>query len=176
MLTPSTLNTWANWYMCQWDLYIESAPSAISHPLVVQLGDALIQFKKPEEKAYARFRECMQLIDTAVLDIETLQYNTRTLVAAFMYLILGKHFGQFSLQQIVEQFPYSSQYLLNPKYSFNDLFGEFLLFSFGFQLIDLLPSIQYASRFFQLPLNFDLPNAARIFKENVLEVIENLSS
>lgn len=170
LLAPATLNTWANWYMCQWDLYIQSAPNIIDHPLVIGLGDSLIQFKKPEEKSYARFRELMQLIDTSILDIETLQYNSRTLVAAFMYLVLGKYFDQFSVQEIVEQFPHSSQYLLNPNYAFNELFGDFLMFSFGFELIELLPSIQYVSRFFSLPLNFDLPNAARIFKENVLEV------
>ena len=87
-----------------------------------------------------------------------------------MYLVLGKHYKQFSIQQIVEEFPKSSLYLLDNESAYNDLFEDFLLYSFGFQLIDLLPSIQYASSYFKLPLIFDLPTAAKVNKENVLEV------
>lgn len=39
------------------------------------------------------------------------------------------------------------------------------------QLIDLLSYIQYISTFFILPLNNDLPKAAKINRDNVLEVI-----
>lgn len=157
--------------MTQWDLYIENSPYAKNHPLILASTEGLINFKQPNEKSYARFREIMQIIDCAVLDIQTLQYKPRTLIAAFMYLTIGKHYKQFTVEQIYEEFPSSSLYLLDQEYAFNDLFGDFLLYSFGFQLIDLLPSIQYASTFFKLPLNFDLPTAAKINKENVLEVI-----
>lgn len=157
--------------MCQWDLYIEHAEFARGHPLVLSTVEELIQFKQPNEKSYARFREMMQLIDCTILDIQTLQYKPRALVASFMYIILGKHFKQFTVQQIFEEFPKSSLYLIDQQHMFNDLFGDFLIYSFGFQLADLLPTIQYASTFFKLPLNFDLPTAAKINKENVLEVI-----
>ena len=169
-LNPPSLSTWANWYMCQWDLYVENSEFANSHPLTTSCEDGLIQFKQPNEKSYARFREIMQLIDCSVLEIQTLQYKPRTLIASFMYMTLGKHFKQFTSQQIYEEFPKSSLYLIDQQYAFNDLFGDFLVYSFGFQLVDLLPSIQYASTFFKLPLNFDLPTAAKINKENVLEV------
>lgn len=116
----------------------------------------------------------MQFVDCAILDVQTLQYKPRTLIASFMYMTLGKYFKQFSAQQIYEEFPKSSLYLIDQQYAFNDLFGDFLLYSFGFQLVDLLPSIQFASTFFKLPLNFDLPTAAKINKENVLEVKMNV--
>lgn len=165
------MNTWANWYMCQWDLYIEHSEFAKSHFLITTCKEGLIQFKHPNEKSYARFREIMQLIDCAMLDVQTLQYKPRDVIASFMYILLGKYFKQFTEQQIYEEFSKSSLYLIDQQIAFNDLFGDFLLYSFGFQLVDLLPSIQYASTFLKLPLNFDLPTAAKINKENVLEVI-----
>ena len=168
LLTPPSLNTWASWYMNQWDLYIEHSKYAMSHSLIS--FDDMVQFKQPNEKSYARFRELMQLVDCSLLDVQTLQYKSRTLIASLMYLVLGKHYKQFSIQQIVEEFPKSSLYLLDNEYAFNDLFEDFLLYSFGFQLIDLLPSIQYVSSYFKIPLNFDLPTAAKVNKENVLEV------
>lgn len=144
--------------------------------LVVNSDEGLIQFKQPNEKSYARFREIMQLVDCSILDVQTLQYKSRALVASCMYMVLGKHFKQFTPEQIFEEFPKSSLYLLDEDYAFNDLFGDFLLYSFGFQLIDLLPSIQYASTYFKIQLNFDLPTAAKTNKENVLEVIQSFFS
>jgi hypothetical protein len=49
---------------------------------------------------------------------------------------------------------------MDPDSLFNDIFADFLEYSFGFNLIDLLPTIQYLCTFFILPLNFDLPTAA----------------
>ena len=94
----------------------------------------------------------MQLLDCSLLDIQTLQYKLRPLVAAFMYIILGKDYSQFTLETIIEMFPNSSKYLLDKNFAFNDLFAKFLERYFGFQLEDLLPCIQYASTFFSLPV------------------------
>ena len=112
----------------------------------------------------------MQLIDITALDIQTLQYKPRALLASLMYLLLGKHYKQFSTEQILEEFPRSSYFLINEEIEFNVLFQDFLIYSFGFQLCELLPSVQYASTFFILKMNYDLPTAAKVNKENVLDV------
>ncbi len=79
--------------MCQWDLYVEHTDFAKNHPLVRDNEEGLIQYKQPNEKSYARFREMMQLIDCVILDVQTLQYKPRTLIASFMYMTLGKYFN-----------------------------------------------------------------------------------
>ena len=122
------------------------------------------------EQSYLRYRVLMQLIDCALLDITTLQYKPRALLASLLYLLIGKSFKQFTTEQIVEIFPHSSMYLLDAEDCYNDLFSHFLIYSFGFQLIDLLPNVQYISTFFQLPVDCNLPTATRINQENVLEV------
>lgn len=98
----------------------------------------------------------MQLLDCALLDAQTLQYKLHPLVAAFMYILLGKDFKQFTLEQITETFSQSSKYLLNKEFAFNNLFAIFMEKNFSFELEDLLPCIQYASTFFSLPLSMKL--------------------
>ena len=171
MLTPPTLNTWAQWYMSQWDLYIEKSSYATEHPVFEAFGkDAIIQFKQPSEKSYALYREIMQFIDCMLLEIEHLQYNKRTLVAGLMYIVLGKQYKQFNVKNITEDFQKSSVFLLDKTNAYNDLFADFLGYIFGFQMEELLPSIQYISPFFKLPLNFDMPRAVQVKGNQIIEV------
>ena len=154
-LNPPTLNMWANWYMNQWDLFIENKEN-FSH---FNFSLKLVQFKAPNEKSYLLFREFMQILDNILLDIETLQYKPRALVGSLMYLILGKDLQEFSLQQIIEDFPFTSNYLINNKINFNYAFAKFLTYCFGFELFELLPTIQFVATFFGLPILNNLPIA-----------------
>lgn len=128
------------------------------------------QFKVPNEESYLLFREFMQILDNMLLDIEILQYKPRALVASLMYLILGKDLQEFSTQQIIEEFPFTSNYLISNKIKFNFVYSRFLSYCFGFELFELLPTIQFVSTFFGLNLQNNLPIAAKLNKENVLEV------
>ena len=168
-ITPPTLNLWANWYMTQWDNFVDEPGIAKVHPLLKSQRSP-VKFRLPSEQSYSLYREFMQLIDTAILDVKTLQYKQRALIAAFLYVLLGKEYKQFSLAKIVEELPYSSHYLLDQSFAFNDLFSLFMKQCFGISLLDLLPTIQYASTYFSLPITINLPVAAKIDKENVLQV------
>lgn len=134
--TPPTLAIWANWYTVQWDLYIETSAYAINHYLVRKSGRQLF-FRKTNNESYERFRTMVQLLDTALMDIQTLQYNFRDLVAAFMYIILGRDYEQFSNDQVVTNFPSQSLYLLETTMAFNNLFADFLTSCFGCELDQL---------------------------------------
>ena len=68
-LAPPTMCMWSNWYMSQWDIYLETCPYAQSHPLVLRTSENPVQFKQPYESSYKKYREFMQIIDCAVLDI-----------------------------------------------------------------------------------------------------------
>jgi len=50
---------------------------------------------------------------------------------------------------------------------FNMLFMDFIFLSFGFQLHDLAPTIQYVSTFMSIPFNYDMPIYAQ--NKNALE-------
>lgn len=113
----------------------------------------------------------MQLLDCVMLDIETLKYKPRALILSFIYLIIGKSYQQFSIKQICEEMSKCNIHLLSREFLYNDLFSNFLDCSLGAELTELIPYIQFASKFFSLKLNFDLPNAVKLNKQYVLEVI-----
>ena len=164
-LAPPTLNMWANWYMGQWDSFIMSSEYAKSHVLMKSLSDPIVVFKQPNEKAYSRFRELSQLIDIIILDIATLRYHPRAIIASLLYTLLIFHYGQATIEEIVTEFPKCSSFL-NAQYPFNDLYENFLHASFGFDLLELLPTIQYVSGFLALPFNYALPQIRKRDPEN----------
>jgi len=73
-LAPTTLFSWVNWYMIEWDNFAES-PSVIVEVKRVDSTRELIQFKTANKECYAKYRELMQLIDCAILSADTLQYK-----------------------------------------------------------------------------------------------------
>ena len=130
--------------MNQWDLFIENQTSPLRY-----------SFKKTDEKSYAMFREVMQILDSVVLDVDTLQYQPRILVASVMYLILSMHYDVLDIEAIVNRVGYYSDYL-EPN-EFNEMFAMFLEQSFSFELAELLPTIQYVSDIFKVPFAYDIP-------------------
>jgi len=76
---------------------------------------------------------------------------------------------QFSLSEIMNEIPNSSKFLFNDTQGLNHIFAEFLKYSFGFQLAELLPHIQYVASYFSLPIAYDLPHAAKLDPETVLK-------
>ena len=114
----------------------------------------------------------MQYIDFSLLDVHTLQYHCREMAASFIYLLLIVKLRLYTEEEIVEIFPRSSHYLLKSS-DFNNFYSQFLKHSFGFVLQDLLPTVQYCSTFFLLPLSFELPPAVEnIGEEDDLDYSE----
>jgi hypothetical protein len=120
-------------------------------------GRERVHFKQPDEGSYRMFREMMQLIDCTVIDIQTAQYKPKMLVCSLMYLLIGREMLIFNTQDILEEFPCSSLYLIDESSDFNDLFGSFVEHVFGFSLLDILPSVQYCATFFGLSFSFEKP-------------------
>lgn len=102
------------------------------------------------------------------MDSHTLQYKSRTLVASFMYVILGIRTHLFKLNDVLENFPRSSKYLFDHSIWLNELFNDFLQFSFGVGLSDLLPTIQYCSTYLILPLSFELPEKVKSSEQEII--------
>eukprot|EP00826_Nyctotherus_ovalis_P019364 TRINITY_DN15962_c0_g2_i4.p1 TRINITY_DN15962_c0_g2~~TRINITY_DN15962_c0_g2_i4.p1 ORF type:complete len:197 (-),score=43.66 TRINITY_DN15962_c0_g2_i4:172-762(-) len=155
-LTPPTLCTWANWYMREWDDYIQCSQYANSHVLLKSLPDPLVVFKVSNEKAYARFRELSQLLDLAILNVDTLKYSPRAVVAGGMYVLLAYHFGQGTAEEIAKRMPENDSFL-DARLPFNDLFGRFLKERFGIELEELLRTIQYMAKFMAFKFDRSIP-------------------
>ncbi|CAD8115316.1 unnamed protein product [Paramecium primaurelia] len=142
-VNPPSYTYWINWFTDQWDIY------ANNHGIN-------LFFRKANEESYQLFRKLCQLIDCTLLDIQTLQYMPRTIVASFMYLIISFQLNVFEIDML-EIMSRTSMFLLNRDNQFNLIFGQFVSITFGFALQDILPAIQYAVGFYELEINYETP-------------------
>ena len=85
-LNPPTINMWANKLMQQWDLFMESNPFPLQDYFTSHTQQ---YFKKIDDLSYQNYRTVMQILDCAILDIQTVQYKPKILVCSIIYLVLG---------------------------------------------------------------------------------------
>ncbi|CAD8048040.1 unnamed protein product [Paramecium sonneborni] len=139
-LNIPTINLWIEFYTNQWDNFIT---------------DVYKKFRSNNNSSYKIMLKLQGFIDCCYLDIETLSYKPRKIVASFMYLVLALEYEQFTKEYIYYEIPKTSKFILaDSQKSFNRLFTEFAQISFGFNLVDLIDIIQYASKFIMLDFKY----------------------
>lgn len=148
--------------MQQWDLFFEEFLNQNKALSAEERQRYTIFFKNSTEESYKNFREMIQILDLVLLDVETLQYNQRTIVASALYLMVGKHQQQFDLHTIVNDFSRSSMFLCHDLEDFNEFFSDFMVKQFDLELNDLFPTIQYIAPYFAVEISYEMPYAAKI--------------
>lgn len=86
-----------------------------------------------------------------------------------MYLLLGIELKVFKKEQVLREFADSSLFIQEQKSEWNAFFGSFMEKCLGYELVSLLPTIQYSSTYFGLNITIDYPIAAKIDPDNVLK-------
>ncbi|KAL4439130.1 hypothetical protein ABPG74_008905 [Tetrahymena malaccensis] len=167
MVNPPTVSFWGNWFMSQWDIFIQTSEKAQNSKLILKLYESnscFVQFRQATSQSYELFREYMQIMDFSILDVQTLQIKATQLHCSIMYLVLGKAHGIYTIEDIqnrvAEGFIFTKQ-----TQEFNDIYNEFASVSFGISIQNIIPCIQYISKFFILPVNNSLPFIISEMKE-----------
>lgn len=170
MLSAPTLNTWMNWYISQWDIYVDSFPE-VSEKL--KNSNCKIYFKKADDHSYRIYRQISQIIDLITLDINHTRHDNRKLIASCLFLSLEINSGinDFSKQYEIE----NKENMANEKINFSkdyyksyfqdnsnqriEIYLDFLRQSFNFQLEDILDALVYMSKFIQMynKADYELP-------------------
>lgn len=88
---PPTVFNWLNLSMSLWDEFLSSYLSQLPAP-PSNLEAELIHFKQSNQHSYKRYRETMQVLDVAYLDVGVLRYSPRHIVAGLLYLMVSKYF------------------------------------------------------------------------------------
>lgn len=156
--------------MQKWESFLDSSP-LVAEAKMINAEREFVKFKLTDEASYMKFREIVQILDSIMLNIEHRQYNPRMLTVSLLYLILGREFGQFKQEKIVEEMPYSSIFLYEDRQGFHKIFSSFVKPLLNMDLTELLPVIQYSAKYFELPLDFDLPIAVKKNAESIMQVI-----
>lgn len=72
--------------MQQWDLFLDTKAQVQDEYFLMHEPK---YFKRVDEDSYRSYRQVMQILDCAILDIQTVQYKPKILVCSMLYLILG---------------------------------------------------------------------------------------
>jgi len=186
---------WLNWYLCQWDLFIESVPdmkekliyfrninkSVKSSYSSEAQYTKIIYFKKADEKSYIYYRQATQLIDAFLTDFDHVKFQTRHLIASVIFIIVCifyeiPYFVSNAANQNNFKFDenfYMELFYNMPEYEIitNQVFGEFLNQSFNISFEDIIPALIYASNYIFFDFSFDLPLIIQLKNEQ----FENVS-
>lgn len=106
-----------------------------------------------------------------ILDPEHLCYKPRLLVLSVIYVVLSFLTEDYSVEDIVSVFATSSQYLQPWSSELNIVFRAFLASMEEEDKVDLqelLPEIQFVSKYFAIKLNLDSPKVLKKANYSIL--------
>ena len=154
-IIPITINTWLNWYICQWDLFIDTVDNIKDELLEYLNEENIIFFKKSDDNSYYNFKKITQLIDLIKIDENHFNYNERYLVAASIFIIISLHYNfdyDFNTNLIIFENN-------NVKDLIFSIYNNFIQQSFDFYFndINLINSIHYLWKFKDFPFSYELP-------------------
>lgn len=160
-LIPTTIYTWNNWFMYQWDTYIDFYPSVIDK--IKKLTDKdPIYFKKSNDLSYKLFRKTTQIIDLIVLDHNYYIFNYRLIIASIIFLLIAQHYNVISSDlNKLSDLNYLNVICFKQINVIREVFGEFLMQSFSFKFQEIFFSIIYVSKFLNFEFSYELPLAYR---------------
>ena len=152
-----TKNVWLSWYLCQWDLFIDTVDNIKKEMSKLIKEDDILYYKKPNDNSYYNFRKISQLIDIMSLDFHSYFYEQRLLIAISFFIILC-HKYNLKYNFVKKKFENNK----NPKLSnlMLDIYTKFILQSFDYDFNDdiLQKGIKYYyNKYNNFNYVFDLP-------------------
>jgi hypothetical protein len=156
------INTWLNWYTCQWDLYIDSVDDIKSQLLkYIKEGD-IIYYKKSNDNSYYNYRIICQLVDIIILDYYSYNFESRVLMAASLFVVICINYKfdyNFKKQTFRQQNDFSA-------YIF-EVYNQFLSQSFDYNFNDeiMQKALAYCYQFKNFNFTYEIPLLYQIHQE-----------
>ena len=163
-LISVNINTWLNWYTCQWDLYIDSVDSIKNDFLQFIPEEEIIYYKNSNDKSYYNYRKICQIIDLIVLDYNSYDFDSRLLVAASFFIIICINYKlnyDFNNQNFKQKTPLA-KLLIN-------VYQQFISQSFDYVFNDksVQMAINYCMKFKNFKFSYELPLLYQIQQEQL---------
>ena len=153
-LINTNINTWLNWYICQWDLYIDSVDDIKEQLLKYINEEDIIYYKKSIDSSYYNYRKISQLTDIIILDYYSYSYDHRVLIAVCLLVIICINYN-FDYNFKKKNFKQKTKF---SKYIF-DIYIQFINQSFDFNFFDknIQKALEYVFTFKNLHFSYELP-------------------
>ena len=163
-IIPITINTWMNWYICQWDLFIDTIEEIKNKLLNYFKEDEILFFKKSDDKSYYNFRKISQIIDLIAIDYYSLKLEKR-------FLIAGAIFDVICINYNIE-YDLNENKIINYNEKNNviiEIFKDFLQQSFDLNFDDekIKNVFEFCYKFKYFSFNFDLPLIYQVEQNDV---------
>ena len=128
-----TKNVWLSWYLCQWDLFIDTVDNIKEEISQLINENDILYYKKPNDNSYYNFRKISQLIDIMALDFNSYFYDQRLLIAISFFIILC---NKYNLKYNFTKKTFENKN--NPKLNdlMLDIYTKFILQSFDYNFDD----------------------------------------
>ena len=148
------INTWLNWYICQWDLYIDSVDDIKEQLLKFINEEDIIYYKKSIDTSYYNFRKISQLIDLIILDYYSYNFEPRILMSVCLLVIICINYN-FDYNFKKKNFKQNTEF---SRYIF-DVYIQFINQSFDFNFYDknIQKALEYVYKFKNLNFSYELP-------------------
>ena len=149
-----TKNIWLSWYICQWDLFIDTIDNIKEELLKLLNEEDILYYKKPNDNSYYNFRKISQLIDIMTLDYYSYNFEPRRLIAACFFVLICYNY-KFKYNFVKKKFENNTP-LSN---LFFNLYKKFITQSFDYNFDDekVQKSIKYTYNYINFPFIYDLP-------------------
>ena len=149
-----TKNIWLSWYVCQWDLYIDTIDNIKQDLLSFLNEEDILYYKKPNDNSYYNFRRISQLIDIMTLDYYSYNFEQRILIAASFFILLCYNYKlkyNFNKKKFENNSPLSNLLF--------EIYNKFITQSFDYNFLDekLQKAIKYCYNYIDFPFIYDLP-------------------
>ena len=153
-LIVMTKNIWLSWYICQWDLFIDTIDNIREKLLNILNEDDILYYKKPNDNSYYNFRKITQLIDIMTLDFDSYKIEPRVLIASAFFALLCINYKlkyNFVKKKFENNTPLSKLLF--------ELFEKFITQSFDYNFYEdrIQRGIKYCYNYINFPFIFDLP-------------------
>ena len=161
-LINTNINTWLNWYICQWDLYIESVDDIKEKLLKFINEEDIIFYKKTIDNSYYNYRKISQLVDIIILDYYSYNFESRVLMAVCLLLIICINYNldyNFKKKNFKQKTKFS-QYIF-------DVYIQFINQSFDFNFYDktIQKALEYVYKFKNFNFSYELPLLYQIHQD-----------
>ena len=156
------INTWLNWYTCQWDLYIDSVDDIKSQLLKYIKEEEIVYYKKSNDISYYNYRKICQLIDIIVLDYFSYNFEPRILMAVSLFIIIciNYKFEYNFKKKILKQKTAFSKYIFK-------VYKQFINQSFDYNFNDenIQKTLSYCYKFRNFNFTYELPLLYQIHQD-----------
>ena len=153
-LIVMTKNIWLSWYMCQWDLFIDTVDNIKEELLNLLKEDEILYYKKPNDISYYNFKKITQLIDIMTLDYYSYSFAPRILIATSFFILICINYKlkyNFELKKFENSTPLNDLLF--------EVYDKFLTQSFDLNFNDdnIQKAIKYCYNFMNFHFIYDLP-------------------